>query len=203
VRRARAYEVPGIAFVEHDVTNVPLPVALADLVFVRYLLTHLSDPAGALRGWAPALRAGGRIIVQETAALRSGEPALARYYDLVGDLQRHHGQDLTIGARLRELAVAAGLRVVHHALRTYRPSARAMARLHALNLRTWRDDPYACAAFDAAELDDLDERPTRLAEAAPPDITVEHSLGELVIEAKTGVEVITPVTPGVHRMVVR
>jgi hypothetical protein len=37
--------------------------------FVRHLLTHLCDPAGVLRGWALTLRAGGRMIVQETAAL--------------------------------------------------------------------------------------------------------------------------------------
>lgn len=182
VQRALATEVPGITFVEHDVTDVPLPVAPADVVFARYLLTHLSDPAGVLRGWARALRAGGRMILQETAALRSGDPALARYYELVGDLQRHHGQDLTVGARLGQLAHTAGLRVTHSAVSSYRPLARVMARLHALNLRTWRDDPYARATFDPAELDELGQRLDRLAEAASQDATVEHSLGELVID---------------------
>lgn len=118
-----------------------------------------------MRGWALTLRAGGRMIVQETAAVQSSDPALARYYEVVGDLQRHHGQDLTIGARLGQLAEVAGPRVVHSAPRVYRPPARAMARLHVLNLQNWRDDPYARATFDAGER--ADERCSSSAAAGP------------------------------------
>ena len=164
-------------------TDCPLPVPPADLVFARYLLTHLSDPADALRGWAPTLRGSGRLIVQETADMRSSDPALGRYYELVADLQRHHGQDLTVGSRLRRLAEGSGLSVVHSAIRSVRPPVRAMARLHALNLRTWRNDAHARAAFDADELDDLSRRLEQLAAAAAPDAVVDHTLGELVLDA--------------------
>jgi SAM-dependent methyltransferase len=183
VTQARHESVAGISFVEHDVTDIPLPVPSADLVFARFLLTHLSDPAEALQGWAPLLRSGGRLIVQETAALTSNEPTLARYYELVADLQRHHGQDLNVGARLGRLAASSHLRVVHDALEMIRPPVGAMARLHALNVQTWRREPYARATFDAAELDDLDVRLTQLAVSAPPDAAIEHALGALVVEA--------------------
>lgn len=185
VTQARAERSAGIDYVEHDVTDVPIPVTPppADLVFVRYLLTHLSEPVGALQGWAALLSAGGRMILQETAALASTQPALARYYELVADLQRHHGQDLNVGSRLGQLASGAGLRVVHDAQPAFQPPVQAMARLHALNLQTWREDPYARATFDAGELDDLSNRLARLAVSAPPDATIEHTLGELVVEA--------------------
>jgi ubiquinone/menaquinone biosynthesis C-methylase UbiE len=183
VAQARRERVTGVSYVEHDVTDVPLPVPPADLVFVRYLLTHLSEPVGALEGWASLLRAGGRMIVQETAALTSNEPALTRYYELVADLQRHHGQDLNVGSRLGQLAAAARLRVVHEALRTFRPPVPAMARLHALNMQTWREESYARATFDAGELDDLWNRLMQLAVSAPPDATIDQTLGELVVEA--------------------
>jgi trans-aconitate 2-methyltransferase len=183
VAQATGDAVDGVTFVEHDVTEIPLPVRPADLVFARYLLTHLSDPAGAVRGWASTLRPGGRPIVQETAGMTTTDPALGRYYELVADLQRHHGQDFTIGSRLRRLAAGSGLSVVHDAVRLFRPPVRAMARLHALNLRTWRTDAYARAAFDAGELDDLSQRLSQLAATAAPDATVDHTLGELVLEA--------------------
>ena len=181
--QARSEPVAGVRFVEHDATAVPLPVPQADLLFARYLLTHLSDPAAALRGWAPVLRAGGRMILQETAALTSDVPALARYYELVADLQHHHGQDLTVGSRLGEIAAGCGLRVAYDAVRAFRPPVRSMARLHALNLQTWRDDPYARATFDAGELDDLARHLARLALSPPPGASVEQSLGELVMAA--------------------
>src|SRR4051812_46214870 len=47
VTAARA-RVPGASFAAHDVTAVPLPGAPADLVFARYLLAHLPDPAAAV-----------------------------------------------------------------------------------------------------------------------------------------------------------
>jgi SAM-dependent methyltransferase len=183
VAQAGGERVAGVRYVQHDVTDAPLPVPPSDLVFVRYLLTHLSEPVEALRGWVTPLHAGGRMIVQETAALTSTAPALARYYELLGDLQRHHGQDLNVGARLGQLAAAAGLRVVHDATRLFRPPVSAMARLHALNMQTWRDEPYARETFDAGELDALWHQLTRLAQSAPPDTTIEHTLGELVVEA--------------------
>lgn len=65
----------------------------------------------------------------------------------------------------------------------FRPPVQAMARLHALNIQTWRQEPYARATFDAAELDDLGERLTQLAMSAPHDAAIEHTLGELVVEA--------------------
>ena len=102
-------------------TDIPLPVPSADLVFARFLLTHVSDPTKALQGWAPLVRSGGRMIVQETAALMSNEPTLARYYELVADLQRHHGQDFKVGARLGRLAASSQLRVVRHAMEMIRP----------------------------------------------------------------------------------
>ena len=44
-------------------TRSPLPVAGADLVFARFLLTHLSDSRRALETWAAALAPGGRLVL--------------------------------------------------------------------------------------------------------------------------------------------
>lgn len=183
ITRARADDTRGIVIVAHDVADLPLPVPPADLVLARFLLTHLADPTTALQGWTAALRPGGRLIVQETAELSSTDPTFARYYTLVAELQRHHGQDLTIGARLGALAASAGLPPRHVGLRTLEPRVSAMAHLHALNLRTWRRDAHALDAFDADELDEIAHRLDRIATAPPPGIHVAHVLGELVIEA--------------------
>ena len=181
--RARRSTDRGIAFVAGDVTRAPLPVAPADLVFSRFLLTHLADPAAALRAWAGSLRPGGVLVAQETALIASRDPTLARYYELVDALQHHHGQDLTVGRRLGDLASAAGLDVRHSGTRALDPAVRAMAALHASNLRTWRTDPFARDSFDAAELDDLHERLRALASGATAGAAVSYVVGELVAAA--------------------
>lgn len=180
--RARSMPVRGVGYIEADVTAVPLPAGSADLVFARFLLTHLADPAAALRHWAAVLRPGARLLVQETAEIASEDRALARYYDLVGALQRHHGQDLTIGHRLESLATIAGLTVRAAGERRLDAPVATMARLHALNLRTWRNDPFARDSFDSTELDDLHERLTTLARAARPAAALRYVMGELVVE---------------------
>jgi trans-aconitate 2-methyltransferase len=174
--REHLADLPEVEIVEVDVTQ-PLPVEGADLVFARFLLTHLAAPDAALRGWARALAPGGRLVLQETARLVSRDPALGRYYELVAELQARHGQALDVGSQLPELAAAAGLRVEHAGRRPVAQRPAEMAALHVLNLRTWREDP-AASAFDADELDALDDALAAIARGGPAE-PVEQELGEL------------------------
>ena len=175
--RRQLADLPGVEVLEDDVTQ-PLPVTGADVVFARFLLTHLAAPAAALRTWAAALAPGGRVIVQETARLVSRDPALGRYYELVAELQQRHGQALDVGTRLADLAAEAGLQVERAAIRPLEQRPSEMAALHVLNLRTWRRDREA-ADFDDDELDALDEALVAIARGGPAE-PVEQDLGELV-----------------------
>ncbi len=139
VARAREAAPAGVDVVQHDVTVAPLPVPPVQVALARFLLTHLADPAGALRTWSAALAPSGRLLAQETARLTSDDPTLGRYYALVEELQRHHGQALDVGADLAALAAGVpGTTVVHTEVLELRPSVPAMAALHAMNVRTRR-----------------------------------------------------------------
>jgi len=177
---AGAEPVPGISYRQHDVATW-LPVEQAELVFARFLLTHLADPGSAVEVWAGALRPEGRLVLQEVSRLVSRDPALGRYYELVAELQQAHGQSLDVGARLVELARGSGLAVEHHAIRPLRPDVRAMAALHVLNLRTWRDDTVARGQFDGDELDGLDAALVELAHGRAAAEPIEQDLAELVL----------------------
>ena len=182
VAQARTVGGEGIDYLEHDVVAGDLPVRPADLVYVRFLLTHLADPRAALAGWLRLLAPGGRLIVQETARLTSPHPALRRYYELVGQLQRHYGQVLEIGSALGRLGAGLDAEVLHSGVRAVDPQAASMARLHELNLRTWRQDPYAAEHFDAGELDAVAAGLARVARGEDPDARVDQGIGELVLQ---------------------
>lgn len=178
---ARAEAPEGVEIVEADVTAEDLPVDPADVVHARFLLTHLSAPARVVHRWGRLLRPDGVLILVETARLVSRDPVLGRYYELIADLQQHHGQALDVGARLGEFAGGApGLRVVHSGLRTWNPPTAAMAGLHVLNLRTWRNDRYAAGAFDPDELDALDDALLDIARGRPAE-PIEQELAEVVL----------------------
>jgi len=179
--QARASAGPGLEFLREDVTAPSSAVPPAGLVFSRFLLTHLSDPVAALGAFRSLLVPGGLLLIQETAHLESSHPALARYYELVGQLQAHYGQRLYIGQELESFAAQAPYRIVHSAVQRFEQPASAMAELHLQNLRTWRTDAFADRAFDRAELDRLELGLSAVVSGAERAAPVSVGLGELVL----------------------
>src|SRR5688572_18363441 len=149
-------QYPELTFRDIDVLSPPYPDREADLIYCRFLLTHIHRPADVLITSVQHLRPGGRLLLEETAALFSPVPALSRYYDLVEQLQSHHGQETLIGKRLGALAAeVAGARATV-VLQEIPMAAAAMARLHAMNLATWKADPFMLESHGLRALEDLE-----------------------------------------------
>jgi SAM-dependent methyltransferase len=83
-----------------------------DLVYSRFLLTHLSQPHRALAKMHRALRPGGVLLVEDVDF--DGHfsypdcDAFRRYIRLYSELSRLRGNDPNIGRRLPELLADAG-----------------------------------------------------------------------------------------------
>jgi len=187
VARARASAPPGVEYAVHDVTRAPLPGAPPpDLLYCRFLLTHLRDPARALAGWAAA-SAGDRatLVIEGTAEMSSSHPAFLLYYRLVAGLQRHYGQDAAVGRTLDRALIGSGWLAEISVVRELSLPARRMARLHALNLATWRQDPFARGSFAPAMLDELGVALEAIASGRAEAPDVRHSMRQLVL-MKTG-----------------
>jgi SAM-dependent methyltransferase len=174
IARARAEldaerERDEIFFAMHDVTAPPLPAADVDFFYARYLLTHLASPRAAFDACAAAAAAGARLLVEDNCALLSGDPLFQRYYEHVRAMHAHYGQDMFIGERLPAIAAGSRWTLARFDRTPIELDGRVMARLHSINVRTWRRDPFAVATFDSAAIDgmtsDLDavangDRPT-------------------------------------------
>jgi len=83
-----------------------------DLVYARFLLTHLPDPSAILAKIRQALRPGGTLIVADIDFRGyfsyPESPALARYVALYTEAVQRRGGDPNIGPRLPALLTAAG-----------------------------------------------------------------------------------------------
>jgi ubiquinone/menaquinone biosynthesis C-methylase UbiE len=179
--RARARLGPPLSFAAHDVERSPFPVTDVDVAYARHLLAHMADPARVLVACATAMRPGGILVLEETAALESADPVFAQYYAHVRALQAHYGQDTFVGARLGAIAETTPWTVIEFECRRAPLDARSMATLHAMNVRTWRNDPYASTAFDADRLTSMTEALDAVSEgrrAAPP---VSCTLGQVIL----------------------
>jgi SAM-dependent methyltransferase len=90
--------------------------AAHDLVFARFLLSHLPDPAVAARGLVRAARPGGVVVVEDTDFAghfsHPACPAFDRYVAVYREVVRRGGGDACVGPRLPALLEDAGLQDV-------------------------------------------------------------------------------------------
>jgi trans-aconitate 2-methyltransferase len=156
IAEARRNHGADLEFEVHDIVRVPFPVREPDLMFCRFLLTHLRSPAQVLGAWGTIASRDAWLFVHEIESLESEHPALRRYYDLVAQLQQHYGQTLLVGTIVDSALDRTGWHIVASRRRTLEKPASRMAELHLSNLRTWRQDEYAASAFDANEIDRLE-----------------------------------------------
>ena len=88
-----------------------------DLIYARFLLSHLSQPATMLTRMRQLARPGGRIVVEDTdmsgCYCHPRDPANTRFAELYTEVVRRGGGDADLGRRLPALALAAGLGDVH------------------------------------------------------------------------------------------
>ncbi|MFZ5677391.1 MAG: methyltransferase domain-containing protein [Pseudomonadota bacterium] len=119
--RAEA-QAQGFAQVRFETLNVtqPWPVTGVDLVYARFILTHLREPQAMLAQALAALKPGGQILVEDIdfpGHFASPEcPALDRYVALYMNLSRRRGGDPSIGRRLELLLETAGYTAIETAL---------------------------------------------------------------------------------------
>ena len=182
--RACAEAPAGLVFARHDITRVPFPTPLADLLYGRFIMTHLRDVGAVVDRWAGVAAPGGRLAVEETAAIESPDPLFRQYYALVEAMQRAQGQVMYIGPRLPALCAGALWEVEWADAAPLTVSASAAARLHALNLRTFRSDAFVTSHFTPAALDrlQLDLEAVASGERAAPG--VQWTLAQVVLRRR-------------------
>src|SRR5215469_1581430 len=132
IAEARASH-PHLEFIQHDVVELPFPIGSADLLFCRFLLTHLRSPSSALHSWAQLAAPRAILVIHETESLEASDAALDRYYTLVGEMQRHYGQELNVGTILDASFEGAPWKILRSQSVLLEKPARDMAQLHLPN----------------------------------------------------------------------
>jgi ubiquinone/menaquinone biosynthesis C-methylase UbiE len=101
----------NVTYHHADVTNGALPSGL-DLVYARFVLTHLTEPAAAARGFVDALLPGGICAVEDIDVgggfCYPDSQAYRAALDLYSATARNRGVDPDIGRRLPQLLAQAG-----------------------------------------------------------------------------------------------
>jgi len=105
----------NVTFIQENVQsdNLPCPQK-ADLIYCRFLLMHLNNPADALSAMMKLLKPGGQIVLQEcitsTCHLSDHDPQLNDLFNALINLGQKLGLDYDIGLSLKALAESEGLK---------------------------------------------------------------------------------------------
>jgi trans-aconitate 2-methyltransferase len=176
---------PSLEFQCCSVLDSPLPLPSAQLVFSRFLLTHLAEPVRALRNLVECIEVGGHLVLEEIERLDSPLPLLRRYYELVAALQSNHGQSTTIGAQLDDhvASLKTGIETLSSECTPLQLMGTQMPQLHLMNIATWKQDPKVEAIASAEELDRIERELSALIAAG--SAPVECTLRQIVL-VKTG-----------------
>ncbi|HET7543565.1 MAG TPA: class I SAM-dependent methyltransferase [Polyangiaceae bacterium] len=175
-----------VSFLECDVSTPPftLPAAAATVLYSRFLLTHLREPAQVIRAWASVAEPNALLVLEETAFMTGEHSAFPRYYALVERMQAHYGQRMYIGRELAELTLCDEWSRESADISVAPLPAADMARLHWLNLSTWSNDAFAQQHYDRNQLSALGEELAQIAAgdiSAPP---VSCGIGQVVLRRR-------------------
>jgi len=155
---ARAEGVDNVEFRSADIRET-LPSPEFDLVYARFLLTHLSDPARAAAALYQHVRPGGVVAVEDIDFRGSftcpESPAFRRYSDLYCATVSRRGGDPNIGPRLPGLLKQCGLEEVGVAVVQPVGLQGEVKLLNPLTMQNIADAVLADALATREEIDDL------------------------------------------------
>lgn len=109
---AKALGINNVIFMTRDVTAAEPSQDTYDMIYSRFVLTHLADPALMLRQLHERVVPGGTIAIEDIDfaghVCFPPSPAFDRYVELYAAAARASGGDPLIGPRLPQLLEAAG-----------------------------------------------------------------------------------------------
>jgi SAM-dependent methyltransferase len=112
-KEAAAAGIGNVEFRLGDVMAPPSGDDVFDVIYVRFLLTHLPDPARAVANLAAQLAPGGVLVVEDIDFTghfcRPDNPAFWKYVEWYTAAVQARGCDPNIGPRVPGLLIDAGL----------------------------------------------------------------------------------------------
>lgn len=170
-------------FVVADATVAPLPSTPADVIYARFLLVHLVDPAAVVEAWSGQLRPGGMLVVEEPERIDTADADFRRYLELATAVVGARGGDLYAGRTVAAMAAPPGTTTVVQRQASLDVPAGKAATIFSLNLATWAADR---AVLAVARPDEVAALGARLEERRgdPSTGVIEWGMRQLVVQAR-------------------
>ena len=172
-----------VSYLQHDVTVTPFPTSPADLIFCRFLVTHLPAPQQALERWASQLSLHGALLLEEVRWIKTGNQALKSYLSALDRVMDATGVVLYTGARLPELIDCTPLKITADSTRRHAVTNRDAAAMFSMNIRSWGITHPATFLYDSAFLHSLHQDLEEMAANSPDTLSeIEWGMRQMALE---------------------
>ena len=172
----------NVSFHLHDITEAPFPEAPFDLIFSRFVLTHLRDPEMAITLWGNQLRPRGLLLIEEVERIYTTVPALITYLDIQQAMLTQQNNELYIGPRLDVITALDKLHRRTSSVRTLQVTASRAAAMFHMNLGVWRHNDFVRKSYAPSTLDALEQDFYTIAQGPKDSLPIEWQLRQIVIE---------------------
>ncbi len=175
----------SVSFRLHDVTQTPFPVAPGeriDLIYCRYLLSHLDDPQALIAKWGEQLTPGGLLLAEENESINTTNSVFRFYLEIVEDMMDDRAARLYVGSVLDRMKDSETLKKRSSRARPHQAPTHSVAAMFYVNIQTWRHDPFVTKNYTTATIDELESDLQHLTARSTPEIEIEWSLRQIVFE---------------------
>lgn len=172
----------NVSFHLHDVATVPFPVGPGDLLFCRFLLTHVREPQAVVAKCVTQLRPKGLLLMEETEWIDTENAVFATYVEIVEAMLEHQRTSLYVGPALNSLENLDTLRKRMSRIGRLAVTNDRAATMFFLNMQTWKRNPFVQENYSPAVLDQLEGNLRALAEEPTSERGIEWGLRQLVYE---------------------
>jgi SAM-dependent methyltransferase len=145
-----------LSFLKHDITAIPFPTGRANLIFSRFLLTHLCNAAEIAAKWLTQLEPQGFLLLEETESIHTSDRIFARYLKIVEEMIAGHSNQLYAGHLIAGLNFQSEVKSVINELTSVPIRNCHAARMFALNLQTLKDNKFVRANYSPDSILELE-----------------------------------------------
>lgn len=171
-----------ISFRLHDITRTPFPAEPADLLFCRFLITHLRDPLAVISRWATQLNSGGRLLMEEVEYIQTTNETFTAYLDIVEAMLKDQSGNLYVGPILDGFEAHGMLKTASSVVTQFPVRTHRAAAMFSLNIQTWKNQPFVVANYSSSLIADLEERLKQLAGERSDTPEIEWGLRHIALE---------------------
>ena len=169
-------------FLQHDLTQLPFPVA-GDAMYARFLLCHLKSPLDLIAAWMTQCHPGGILFVDEIDAIDTDLPPFKTYLAMAEGMIASQGGDLFLGGALATAEYDAEVLLNEPTVLPV-PNWQAATWFHPNTQTIWNENPFVLDCLTPEERKTIGDELAQLKIKKTPDSDITWRLRRLVFRKK-------------------